>query len=94
MVTLTTLATWAHTSFPLVSYLRAWWTSLFLAYYTPPWYYGQVAVQALLPRSAYVRFFANPSSANKLRSGRFKANALRKKHGLQVHRRKDVPWVH
>jgi hypothetical protein len=89
-----TLAAWAHTTFPLTTYLRVWWVSLFLAYHTPPWYYGQAAVKALLPRSVYDRFLTDPSSTNQLRSGRFKANALRKKHGLQVHRRKDVPWLH
>jgi hypothetical protein len=92
VASLTALATWAYTSFPPVSYAWLLGARLFLAYHTAPWYYVQAILQALLPRSLYVRLTAQ-ASANKLRSQRFLANALRKKPGVQMHRRKTLPWM-
>lgn len=85
MVTLIILT---FTSFPPASYVWALWTRLFLASITAPCYY----VQALLPRSLYVRL-TRKAITNQFLSGRFQANALRKKPGLRMHRRKTLPGM-
>lgn len=88
VASLTTLAAWVYTSFPPTSYAWLPLARLFLAYLTPPCYYGQAILKAITPRSLYVRLTTNQASADKLRKRRYLP-----KPGLQMRRRKTLPWV-